>query len=283
MTSWQLAFNATTTMLVGQWITGGVVSTTVTFWLQVLVSPHPSIICQVWVMDFGQTPLVTRLVEVMSTLVKIPLGGSSRLVQQDEATGRSNVQVLPHCTVLFVGHITCKQLVGQHPKTVTVWLQLVLSPHPSIICQVLVMASCGQAPLVTRPVGMISTLVWTPATLLVQQVETVGRSNDQVLPHCTVLLVGHCTCRQLVGQHPKTVTVWLQLVLLPHPSIICQVWVIVSCGQAPLVTKPVEVTSTLVKRPVGVWIRLVQQVETNGGSNVQVVPHGTVLLVGHCT
>jgi hypothetical protein len=177
MTSWQLAFNATTTMLVGQWITGGVVSTTVTVWLQVLVSPHPSKIRQVWVMSFGQTPLVTRLVEVMSTLVKIPLGGSSRLVQQDEAIGRSNVQVLPHCTVLFVGHITCKQLVGQHPKTVTVWLQLVLSPHPSIICQVSVMVSCGQAPLVTTPVEVTSTLVTTPAEVtipVVQQVVAVG-------------------------------------------------------------------------------------------------------------
>ena len=126
MTSWQLAFNATTTVLVGQWITGAVVSTTVTIWLHVLLSPHPSIICQVWVMTFGQAPLVTRPVGVINTLVRVP---GTLLVQQVETVGRSNVQVLPHGTVWWVGHCTCRQLVGQHPNTVTIWLQLVLLPH----------------------------------------------------------------------------------------------------------------------------------------------------------
>src|ERR1041384_2479676 len=146
------------------------------------------------------------------------------------------------------------------------------------------MVSCGQAPLVTEPVELISTLVTTPVEVtiwLVQQVEAVGVSNVQVLPHCTDLLVEHCTCKQL--QQPKTVTVWLQLVLLPQPSLIDQFSVMVSCGQAPLVTKPFELISTLVKTPVEVTTCLVQQVEAVGVSNVQVLPHCTDLLVEHCT
>jgi len=37
-----------------------------------------------------------------------------------------------------------------------------------------------------------------------------------------------------------TVTVWLQLVLLPHASVISQLRVM-TCGQTPLVTVPVKV------------------------------------------
>ena len=45
---------------------------------------------------FGQTPLVTRLVEVMRTLVKVPAEVTIPLAQQVVAVARSNVQVLPH-------------------------------------------------------------------------------------------------------------------------------------------------------------------------------------------
>src|SRR5271156_1346422 len=106
MTSRQFEFNATITALVGQLMVGGVVSTTVTVWRQVLVSPQPSANSQVRVMTCGQTPLVTVPVTVMSKLVLVP---GTLLVQQVEAEGASNVQVLPHCTVSLVGHCTCKQ------------------------------------------------------------------------------------------------------------------------------------------------------------------------------
>jgi hypothetical protein len=84
MTSWQLVFNATTTVLVGQVMVGWVLSSTVTTWLQVLLSPQASVISHVLVMICGQTPLVTVLIEVMSTLVLVPL---KLLVQQDVAVG----------------------------------------------------------------------------------------------------------------------------------------------------------------------------------------------------
>jgi hypothetical protein len=106
------------------------VFTTVTVWLQVLVSPQASAISQVSVIRFEQVPLVTRLAWVMSTLVGVVVP-VKKVVQQDEATGGSNAQLLPHGTVLLVGHCTCKQLVEQlvPSSTVTVKLQLLLSPQ----------------------------------------------------------------------------------------------------------------------------------------------------------
>jgi hypothetical protein len=46
MTSWQFLFNGTITMLVGHVMTGGVVSTTVTVWVQVLMLLQQSMACQ---------------------------------------------------------------------------------------------------------------------------------------------------------------------------------------------------------------------------------------------
>jgi hypothetical protein len=59
--------------------------------------------------------------------------------------------------------------------TVTIWLQLVLLPQGSVISHVCVM-NCGQIPLVALPVGVIVTLV-------PQQEEAVGVSNDKLAAH----------------------------------------------------------------------------------------------------
>jgi hypothetical protein len=197
-------------------------------------------------------------------------------VQQVETTGASNAQVVPHCTDLLVGHCTTKQL--QHPRTVTVWLQLVLLPQPSIIDHVSVMVTVGQEPLLTTTPGVTRILVLVPAMVLVQQVVTTGRSNDHAVPHCTDLLVGHCTTRQ--GQHPRTVTVWLQLVVLPQASLMTQFWVMESFGHAPLVWVVVGVMSTFVVVP---GINAGQQDVATGTSNVHGVPHCTFLELAHCT
>jgi hypothetical protein len=101
----------TTTMLLGQLITGRLVFTTITIWLQVLLLPQASVISQVSVMNCGQTPLVTMPVELMITLVTTP-DEVNTLLQQDEADGRSNVQALPHGTVLFVGQVTTRPRLG---------------------------------------------------------------------------------------------------------------------------------------------------------------------------
>ena len=98
-------------MLLGQLITGRLVFITVTVWLQVSLLPQASVISQVWVMNCGQTPLVTMLVEVMTTLVATPVEVNT-LVQQDEATGRSKVQALPHSTDLFGGQVATRPRLG---------------------------------------------------------------------------------------------------------------------------------------------------------------------------
>jgi hypothetical protein len=135
--------------------------------------------------------------------------------------------LLPHCTVLLVGHSTCKQLV-QHPVTVTVWLQLVLSPHKSVISQVWVM-------VITMPSEVMSTLVAglvdDASYSLVQQDVAVGRSNIQALPHCTVLTLGHCTCKQFVQLAPSsTVTVKLHEAVLVQQSVAVQFTVVTVPG-----------------------------------------------------
>ena len=56
-------------LFVEQLIVGGVVSTTVTIWLQMLLLLQPSLICQVWVITFGQLPFVARPSEAMVMLV----------------------------------------------------------------------------------------------------------------------------------------------------------------------------------------------------------------------
>lgn len=119
-------------------------------------------------------------------------------------------------------------------STVTVWLQLVLSPQPSAICHVSVIR-LEQAPLVDRPVGVTNRLVTVPAVVmigLVQQVEAIGGSKLQALPHGTVLLGGHCTCRQFVAQLAPgcTVTVKVQLLLRPQKSVTEQFTMVVVLG-----------------------------------------------------
>jgi hypothetical protein len=107
--------------------------------------------------------------------------------------------------------------------TVTVWLQVVLLLHPSVIHQVFVMFR-GQTPLVASPIGLTSTFVQVPVPVLsklVQQLVAKGESNVQMLPQFTVLLGGQTMLKQFVAQLApgRTVTVKLQLLLLPQLSV----------------------------------------------------------------
>ena len=60
--------------------TGGVVSTTVTVWLQVAVAPQSSLPCHVRVMTIGHVPLVAVLTTVIVTLGTVPAGGQQLFV-----------------------------------------------------------------------------------------------------------------------------------------------------------------------------------------------------------
>src|SRR5215471_4916645 len=126
-----------TVLFVAQLMAGGVVLTMVIVWLHVLELPQQSIATQVWVMNCGQSPLVT-----------VRIGNSCTLVQQlSKATGTSNVQAWPHCTVLLVPQMITGGVVS---TMVTVWLQVFELPQQSVATQVRVRI-CGQrpAPLVT--------------------------------------------------------------------------------------------------------------------------------------
>src|SRR5207244_2534382 len=82
-----------TVLFVAQVMTGGVLSTTVTFWLQDAWLEQQSVACQVRVIALGQAPLVVVLRRVMITLVP---------QQTSETEGASKLQAEPHSTLLFV-------------------------------------------------------------------------------------------------------------------------------------------------------------------------------------
>jgi hypothetical protein len=124
--------------LVGQEITGGVVSTTVTVWLQVLVLPQASMASQFRVMACGQTPLVTVLATMITTFEPL---------QASVTIGASKLHAVPHCTVLLLAQFSTGGFVL---TTVTVWLQVLLLPHASVNSQVRVIV-CGQTAMVATP------------------------------------------------------------------------------------------------------------------------------------
>jgi hypothetical protein len=86
-------------------MTGGVVSTMVTTCVQNVAFEQQSVICQLRVANFVHGGRV--LVNVLSTAMV-------RLVPQhaSKAVGASNDHAVPHCTVLFVAHVTTGGLVS---------------------------------------------------------------------------------------------------------------------------------------------------------------------------
>ena len=78
---------------------GGVVSTTVTVWLQEAVVPQESFAIQVLVITCGQEPLVVVLI-----FTKVNVFVDALLQHAFVPVGGSKVHVEPHSTVLFVAH-----------------------------------------------------------------------------------------------------------------------------------------------------------------------------------
>jgi hypothetical protein len=81
-----------TTIFDGQVMTGGLVLTIVTVWLQMLLSPQPSVYSHVSVMNCGHVPLVT-MSELLVTLLQ----------QLVRTVGVPKLQAVPQATVKFVG------------------------------------------------------------------------------------------------------------------------------------------------------------------------------------
>src|SRR5260221_487734 len=89
----------------------------------------------------------------------------------------------------------------------------------------------------------------------------LGGSKVQAVPHSTVLLVAQVIVGGVVS---RTVTVWLQVLLLPHGSTAAQVRVAANVlPHNPLVLVP------------RMTIRFVPQASTGalGGSKLHAVPH----------
>src|SRR6266550_2773048 len=238
-------------------MTGAVVSTTVTFWLQELLLPHGSMACQVRVASkvLPQCP-VTLVTVLKIVIVALPL--------LSVVVGGSKVQAAPCSTVLLVLlHIMTGAVVS---TTVTLWLQELLLPQASVACQVRVASKV----LPQCPVTLVTVLRIVMVALPLLSV-AVGASKVQGAPCSTVLLVLlHIMTGAVVS---TTVTLWLQELLLPQASVACQVRV------ASKVLPQCPVTLVTVLRIVMVALPLLSVAV--GASKVQAAPCSTVLLVLH--
>jgi hypothetical protein len=131
-----LLVQVVTTMFVGQTMLGGLVSTTVTVWLQMETLLQTSIACHVRVINCGQLPFVIVPTTVMVTFVP---------EQVSKAVGASKVHAVPHCTILLVAQVSDGGVIS---TTVTICVQVTDCPRQSLTVQMAV-TICGQMPLVT--------------------------------------------------------------------------------------------------------------------------------------
>src|SRR5437773_8896055 len=168
---------AHSTVLSGtQVMVGGVVSTTVTFWLQSAVLPQASVARQVRVASkvLPQWPagLVTVLRMVMVALPQVSL-----------AVGALNDQALVHSTVLSGTQMMVGLVLS---STVTFWLHSAVLPQASVARQVRVASKV----LPQWPVRLV-TVPRMVMVALPQVSVAVGGSKDQALVHSNVLLSTH--------------------------------------------------------------------------------------------
>src|SRR5712671_3651060 len=107
-------------------MTGTVVSTIITFWLQEALLPQASVAAQVRVASnvLPQWPLTfVTVLTIVITLLPLSV-----------AVGASNVHGVPNSMVLFV---LLQVITGAVVSTiVTFWLQEALLPQASVACQV---------------------------------------------------------------------------------------------------------------------------------------------------
>jgi len=160
-----LVLHVTITMLLGQVIVGGMVSTTVTVCVQSVVLVQQSVACQVRLMICGQTPEVELLMTVIVTLV--PQHASV-------AEGGSKVQAVPHCTVLLVAQVRTGGVVS---TIVTVCAQVARLVQQSTASQV-------RCTITEQPFPLVIVFNTLMVTLVPQQASNaVGGSKLQLEPH----------------------------------------------------------------------------------------------------
>src|SRR5712672_1826744 len=194
--------SSTLLLVLLQMITGAVVSTTVTFWLQEALLPQESVACQVLVASKVVPQWLAVLVTVLTIVITL-------LPLLSVAVGGSNVQAVPSSTLLFV---LLQVITGAVVSTtVTFWLQEALLPQASVADQVRVASNVpSQWPAV------FVTVLTIAIKLLPLLSVAVGASNVQDAPCSTVLFV---LLQVMTGAVVSTTeTVWLHCKVLPQGS-----------------------------------------------------------------
>src|SRR5260221_8093239 len=144
--------NSTVLFVLLQVITGAVVSTTVTFWLQEALLPQASVACQVRVASKVLPQWLAVLVTVLTIVIVL-------VPPVSVAVGVSKVQGVPISIVLFV---LLQVITGAVVSTtVTFWLQEAVLPQESgtAPCRERVKIS-ADAPAVIKTVLTIGIALW---------------------------------------------------------------------------------------------------------------------------
>src|SRR3989449_434321 len=167
-----------------QVMVGGVVSTTVTFWLHRALLPQASVASQVRVASkvLPQWPAVFVTVLTIALVTK---------PQVSLKLGASKVQAAVHSTVLLGTQVMVGAVVS---TTVTFWLQRALLPQASVASHVRVASKV----LPQWPALLVTVL--TIALVTKPQVSLkLGASNVQAAVHSTILLGTHVIVGDVVS------------------------------------------------------------------------------------
>jgi hypothetical protein len=196
----------------GHVMVGSTLSVTVTVWLQVAVLPLLSVTVQVTVV--------------------VPIGNAAGALLETEATPQlSAVTGVPRATPVAVHPVlvvaftfTGQVMVGSTLSvTVTVWLQVAVLPLLSVTVQITVVVPIRNA---------AGALLETEATPQLSAVTGVPRATP-VAVHPVLVVVFTFVGQVMVGRVMSvTVTVWLQVAVLPLLSVTVQVTVVVPIGKA---------------------------------------------------
>jgi hypothetical protein len=197
-----------TTWLLAQVMAGGVVSTMVTVWLQVIELLHESVALhsRVALKVCPQKPAVLVVVLTMERTRLVPS-------QRSMAEGGIKVQVVPASTVSLGGQVTAG---GAESTTVTTWLHRLVLRQESNASQVRVALKV----LPQKPVRLVVVLTIRRVTFVPSQMSLlVGGSKLQGVPHSTFLAPEQAIPGGVVS---ITVMVWLHVFELPQWSVALQ-------------------------------------------------------------
>src|SRR5882724_9456501 len=167
--------NSIVLLVLLQVITGAVVSTTMTFWLQEALLPQASVARQMRVASKVLPQWLAVLVTVLTIVI-------TALPLLSVAVGASNVQAAPSSIVLLV---LLQVITGAVVSTtVTFWLQEALLPHASVACQVRVASKVLPQWLAVLVIVLTIVMMLVPLLSV-----AVGRSKFQAAPSSMLLLV----------------------------------------------------------------------------------------------